>query len=64
MIALQQLQRMMEAHPLGPHHPQDHVAALAASAFAAPDIFGRVDIQAGIVVVVERAQTDQLLAAA
>jgi len=64
MISLQQLQRMMEAHALGPHHPQDYVAAFAASALATPHIFRRIDVQAGASVVVERAQADQFLAAA
>ena len=64
MVPLQQLQRVMEAHPLGPHHPQKHVAALPASALATPDILRRIDIQARIPVVMERAQPDKLLAAA
>ncbi len=64
MISLQQLQRMMEAHAFGPHHPQDYVAAFAASALATPHIFRRIDVQTGVPVVVERAQADQLLAAA
>ena len=64
IVPFQQLQRMMEAHPLGPHHPQKNVAALAASALATPHILYRVDVQARVPVVVERAQPDKLLAAA
>ena len=64
MVTLQHLQRMMEAHALGPHHPKKHVAAFPASALATPNILRRVDIQAGAVVVVERTEADQLLAAA
>ena len=51
-------------HPLGPRYPADHVATLATRPFAVPYIFHRVDVQAGIPVVVERAQADQFLAAA
>ena len=64
MIGPQQLHRMAEAHALGAHHPLDHVAAFAACALAVPHVFRRVDVQAGIAVVVEGAQPDQLLAAA
>src|SRR5580692_9601763 len=55
---------MMEAHALGPHHPEDYVAALAAGPLATPHILRRIDVQTGVPVVVERAQADQLLAAA
>jgi hypothetical protein len=54
----------MACASLTPRHPSDHVAALAARPFAVPHIRHRIDVQAGIAVVVEGAQANQLLAAA
>jgi hypothetical protein len=58
IVAFQQLQRVAEADAFGPLHPLDHVAAFAAGALAAPNIFHRVDVEARLGVFVERAQPD------
>jgi hypothetical protein len=64
MISSQQLQRMTEADALGTLHPLDNVSTFATCALAVPLVFHRVDVQAGIGVLVKGAEADQLFAAA
>jgi hypothetical protein len=61
VVALQHLHRVIEAHALGTHHPQDHVATFTAGALAVPDVFYRIDVETGIGVFAEGAEADQFL---
>jgi hypothetical protein len=64
IVPLQQFQGVRKTDALGSHHPLDHVAAFPARALAVPDVFRQIDVEAGVGVFVEGAQTDQFLAAA
>ena len=51
---------MPEADTLGLHHPVDHRAAALAGPQAVPQVLVRADHQAGLMVVVEGTQSDQI----
>ncbi len=55
---------MAEADALGVHHPGDYVTALVAGPEAVPEILLRADHQARLMVVVKRAQPEQVRAVA
>ena len=60
MVGPQQLDRMTEADPIGPHHPVDGRPARVASSHAVPEVLLRRDDERRRFVVVERAEAVQV----
>jgi hypothetical protein len=60
MVGPQQLDRMAEADPIGPHHPVDGRPARVARSHAVPEVLRRSDDQRRTAVVVERAEAMQV----
>src|SRR5208282_1375225 len=62
MIGAEQFDRMAEADALGLHYPVDYRAAGLAGAETVPQVLLRTDNQRRVVIVVERAQPEQVRA--
>ena len=54
---------MTKAHVIGFHHPLNDIAAALARAETIPDAFLAIDHQRRILVIVQRTQANQLIAA-